>query len=81
MNKLSLYYYETCGFCRRVLSRAQQLGVELTLRNIRKDPAALKELADARGRTTVPVLRIDKSTSDTEWMPESRDIIQYLETL
>lgn len=77
---LSLYYYDTCPFCVRVLRSAKHLGVELELRNIIDDRKHRDDLVKARGRGTVPVLRIEDGERD-EWMPESRDIIRYLEQL
>ena len=37
------------------------------------------ELIEARGRATVPVLRITSPGGEERWMPESRDIVHYLE--
>jgi glutathione S-transferase len=55
-------------------------GVEVEYRNIREDSAYRDELLEARGKTTVPVLRIGSSDPDEEdeWMLESADIVQYL---
>lgn len=77
--KLSLYYYDSCPFCVRVLYAADKLGVELELRDIMADPEHRRDLLDARGRGTVPVLRIQDGAND-EWMPESRDIVRYLQS-
>jgi glutaredoxin len=74
---LSLYHYEGCGYCGRVRRTLAELGVELELRDIDHDPEHLRALLDARGRRTVPVLRIRHPEGD-EWMPESADIIAYL---
>ena len=43
-------------------------------------PGYLQELRDARGRTTVPVLRITSPDGNERWMPESSDIVRYLQT-
>jgi glutathione S-transferase len=80
--RLSLYYYPSCGFCRRVLRAIDELrlserGVEIELRDIWAEPRWHDELFDARGRATVPVLR-RQSDGEDHWMPESRDIINYL---
>lgn len=81
MPKLSLYYYPSCYFCGTVRSTAQQLGLELELRDIHQDRAVHDELVAARGRRTVPVLHIDADDGSVEWMGESRDIIAHLEKL
>lgn len=74
---LSLYYLPACPYCRRVLRALDELELELELRNIRAEPDYRAELVAARGRGTVPVLRIKKEGED-EWMPESLDIVAYL---
>ena len=56
----------------------QDLGVEIAQRNIYGDEGALQELMAARGRPTVPVLRIVQPDGSERWMPESRDIIDFL---
>jgi glutathione S-transferase len=75
---LSLYHYDSCPYCRRVRSALSRLGVEVELRDIDETPEHLSALLAARGRRTVPVLRIQKAGGD-EWMPESADIVRYLE--
>ena len=75
---LSLYHYDGCFYCGRVRRALDKLGVEVELRDIRAEPRHLADLLAARGRTTVPVLRIRRPEGDT-WMPESGDIVRYLE--
>jgi len=74
---LALYHYEGCPYCSRVRRALDELGVEVELRDIHRDPAHERALVAARGRHTVPVLRIRRAEGD-EWLPESRDIVQYL---
>jgi len=62
-----------------VLRAIDTLGLDVKLRNIYEDPDYLKELRDARGRTTVPVLRITSPGGEERWMPESADIVRYLQ--
>ena len=80
MAKLSLYHYDTCFYCRRVRSTIDELGLEVELRDVRKDPTHRAALTEARGRRTVPVLRIEEDGTE-RWMPESADIIRYLNQL
>lgn len=75
---LALYYYETCPFCMRVLRALDVLGVELDLRNVRREPAYRRELIEGGGQSMVPCLRIDNPDGSTTWMYESADIIDYL---
>ena len=58
----------------------ERLGVNVELRNIFEDPQHRDDLVAARGRATVPVLRITSPNGEERWMPESRDIVRYLET-
>lgn len=74
---LALYYYDGCPYCERVRRALRDLEVEVEMRNVLHDKQHLADLVAARGRRTVPVLRIRKEGGD-EWMPESRDIVRYL---
>ncbi len=79
--KLSLYYYDQCSFCQRVLRVIDELGVEVELRNVLTTPGHREELIGARGRGTVPVLKTDFADGRSEWMGESADIVEHLNTL
>ncbi len=76
----SLYYYNSCPFCVRVLRVLQGLNVEVELRDILSDSSHRNALQAATGRSMVPCLRIDKG-DDSQWMFESMDIIRFLQTL
>ena len=56
-----------------------KLGVDVELRDINVDANYRDELISARDRATVPVLRITSADGENHWMPESRDIVHYLE--
>lgn len=75
--QLSLYYYPECPYCQRVLNAIAETGAEVELRHIWDQPNHRADLQAARGRTTVPVLRISGDTTD-RWMPESADIVRFL---
>lgn len=77
--KLALYLSETCGYCWRVQQAIRRLGVSVELRDIWAQASHRNELLQARKRGTVPVLRIETEAGHVSWMPESRDIIRYLE--
>ncbi len=79
--KLSLYYYDQCPFCQRVLRAINGLDVEVELRNVLTTPSWREELIQARGRGTVPVLKTDYAQGPSAWMPESADIIEHLNAL
>jgi glutathione S-transferase len=77
--ELALYYTPICGYCLRVLRVIERLGLEVELRNTIQDPKHWDALFAARGRATVPVLWIHRPGEEPRWMPESADIIDYLE--
>ena len=58
---------------------ADELGLDIELRNIHREPGHYEDLARATGRGTVPCLRIESAHGST-WMHESVDIIEYLRT-
>ena len=77
-DSLALYSTPYCPFSHMVLHTINRLGIDIEIRDIFADRAHRDALVGARGRATVPVLRITTEDSD-RWMPESRDIIRYLE--
>ncbi|MEM6290459.1 MAG: glutaredoxin [Myxococcota bacterium] len=74
---LTLYHFATCPYCARVRRALADLDLEIELRDIHADPAALDALVRAQGRPTVPVLHI-RDEDEPRWMPESADIVTYL---
>jgi len=59
MLKLSLYHYDSCWYCRKVRNAISDLGMDIELRDIHGSLEYRSELVGARGRRTVPVLRIE----------------------
>ena len=78
--QLALYYYPECPYCQRVLRAITETGANVSLRHIWDEQQHRADLQAARGRTTVPVLRIADQDGD-RWMPESTDIVRYLHEL
>jgi glutaredoxin len=78
-DKLALYQYYGCPFCSMVTAGIDRLGLDVELRDIFENPQYRNELIGARGRATVPVLRITSPNGEEHWMSESRDILNYLE--
>jgi glutathione S-transferase len=76
---LSIYGYPQCPYCQRVLRAVEALGLDIELRNTMSDAEYRAELYQATGRMTVPVLRIDAGPEQVDWLPESVDIVDYLE--
>ncbi len=78
-DKLALYHFDSCPFCRMVRAAIDKLGIDVELRNVMQDSQHRDDLIAVRGRATVPVLRITSADGTDRWMPESRDIVNYLQ--
>jgi glutaredoxin len=76
---LALYQTAYCPYCVRVRRALDALGVEIEVRDIAEDSERYRELVEATGRQTVPVLRIEEDDGQVSWLPESAEIIDYLE--
>ena len=76
--KLTLYLFESCPFCVRVLRVIKRKKLELETRDTLKNPRYEDELVKGGGMSQVPCLKISGSDKDY-WMYESSDIIQYIE--
>ena len=76
----SLYYYDACPFCQRVLTVIPNVNVQVEKRNVMQNRAFHTELNREGGRSTVPCLRIEQD-GEVQWMYESMDIIHYLKSL
>lgn len=72
---LILYTLPTCPFCERVLKLAENLHIDLTIKDIDADDDARAALREAGGKEQVPYL-VD--TERAVSMYESVDIVEYL---
>lgn len=72
---LTLYYKESCPFSPRVIQMADNLKVDLEMKDVSEDSAALDELLEKGGKEQVPFL-VD-SEKDVS-MYETSDIIDYM---
>jgi len=66
-------------YCNRVLRAVEHLGLEIEVRNIWQNPDYDKLLYQATGRRSVPVLEISDENNPSTWVPESGEIVRYLE--
>lgn len=78
VKSLVLYGYPECPYCRRVLGAIESLGLDIPLRNTMREDEHNDALRAATGRETVPVLRIEGKDGSVRWLPESLDIVRYL---
>lgn len=76
---LALYQFDYCPYCVRVRRVIEGLGIKIEIRDTMRDPSHKQDLLEGGGMTQVPCLRIE-TENGVEWMYESSDIIQYLET-
>ncbi len=75
---LTLFHYRGCWYCRRVWKALDELDLVIAEKDILEDPDAKHEIMAARGRRTVPVLRIALPDGRVRYMGQSRDIVRYL---
>lgn len=80
LNDVTLYHRPTCGFCMRVYRALDAMNLQIADANISTDHDARTRLYKEGGRSQVPALRIDRPDGSAEWMFESLDIIDYLQT-
>ncbi|MFB6189949.1 MAG: glutathione S-transferase N-terminal domain-containing protein [Candidatus Nanohaloarchaea archaeon] len=71
---LEVYQFEGCPFCSKVREKMNDLGLDFIARSV--DPDDRSRVEEVSGQTGVPVL---KDPNRDVVMPESDDIIEYLE--
>ncbi|NKB63124.1 MAG: hypothetical protein GKR95_13725 [Gammaproteobacteria bacterium] len=67
-----------CFFCSRVMSVIESLNIEVEMRNIWDDSEYEKQLITATNRSVVPVLYYEDENQNANWLPESSDIVTFL---
>ncbi|WP_432473977.1 glutathione S-transferase N-terminal domain-containing protein [Amphritea sp. HPY] len=76
---LALYQYEACPFCVKVRRSLRRNGLNIEIRDAKRNDQFKQELQTGGGKLKVPCLRIEDSSGEPSWMYESSDIIAYLE--
>ncbi len=74
---LELYELPGCPYCAKVKRKLDELGLEYTSHEVPSSHAQRDEVEQVSGQTGVPVL-VDNSNG-IEGMPESDDIVAYLD--
>lgn len=77
VDRLVLYDFEACPFCRKAREALSHLGLEVEIRPVGKGSPRREELRKRGGKVMVPYL-VDPNT--TTEMYESEDIVRYLYT-
>lgn len=78
---LALYQYHACPFCVKTRRAMRRLGVDIELRDAKRESHWRDELLDGGGKLQVPCLRIPQPDGGVSWLYESNDIIAWLERL
>jgi glutaredoxin len=76
--KLILYQRDMCGYCEAVKDVIFELGADIEQRNIWENRDWQRQLVEARGSSSVPVLCRETPDGEVEWLAESDAIIRYL---
>jgi glutaredoxin 3 len=77
MPDLELYELSGCPYCAKVKQKLDELGLEYTSHEVPSSHSKRDEVEAISGQTGVPVL-VDNDNG-IEGMPESDDIVEYLE--
>ena len=77
MANLELYELEGCPYCEKVIRKLDELELEYDSHMVPRSHDERTEVEAVSGQTGVPVL-IDEEHG-VEGMPESDDIVEYLE--
>ena len=77
MPSLELYELEGCPYCAKVKRKLDELGLEYESHMVPRAHSERTEVEAVSGQTGVPVL-VDEENG-VEGMPESDDIVAYLE--
>jgi glutathione S-transferase len=77
MTNIELYELEGCPYCAKVTNKLDDLGLEYESHKVPRAHGERTEVEELSGQTGVPVL-VDHEHG-VEGMPESDDIVEYLE--
>jgi glutathione S-transferase len=77
MPNLELYELPGCPYCAKVIDKLDELGLDYESHEVPRSHAERTEVEAVSGQTGVPVL-VDPDHG-VEGMPESADIVAYLE--
>ncbi|MFC7074804.1 glutathione S-transferase N-terminal domain-containing protein [Halovenus rubra] len=77
MSNLELYELEGCPYCEKVISKLDDLDLDYKSHMVPRSHSERTEVEAVSGQTGVPVL-VD-AENGIDGMPESDDIVEYLE--
>ena len=76
--KLALYHYRACPFCVKVRRAMKRQSLTIGSHDVKRSEIAREQLLTGGGNLKVPCLRIEDQQGGVEWMYESCNIINYL---
>lgn len=77
---MALYQFRTCPFCVKTRRAMKRLGLNIELRDARRDPHWRRQLLAEGGQLQVPCLYIPaRAGEEARWLYESADIIRHLQ--
>lgn len=76
---LALYQFEACPFCVKTRRAMRRLGLDLELRDARRELRWRAQLLREGGRLQVPCLYIPHESGGGRWLYESDSILAFLE--
>jgi len=79
-DSLTLYQYKACPFCVKVRRAMKRQSLDIEMRDVKRCETAKEQLLAGGGDLKVPCLRIEDDRGGMNWMYESSDIIDYLES-
>ena len=77
-NKLTLYHFDSCPYCAKTRNTIKALGLNIELKDIKKNHQNRTDLHLEGKKIQVPCLRIEEPSGNTTWLYESDDIIDFL---
>ncbi|QLD88912.1 glutaredoxin [Natronomonas salina] len=77
MANITLYELPGCPYCAKVTDKLEDLDVDYDTVEVPGDHSERTEVEEVSGQTGVPVI-VDEANG-VEGMPESDDIVEYLE--
>lgn len=77
MTNLELYELSGCPYCTKVTKKIDELGLDYESHEVPSSHSKRTEVKEISGQTGVPVL-VDHDNG-IDGMPESSDIVEYLE--
>lgn len=77
-SNMTLYEFKACPFCVMIRRFMKKNNIHIETKDARRNHDFASELISGGGKLQVPCLQIKKSSGETIWMYESKDIIKFL---